>query len=194
MYLASARGSEAVQMVGAIANGAISSYERQRLDQEQVAEGKSSLNAVSSADKVTGSGNGATVTHRSGVPFLCGSADPVPASLASVKGRKYQPRSSPGKDYATGDSEGGWTCLMFSNSHPQSYQLEFTSKAGAPVSVVLPKGGSPPGLTQKKDTWSVIARGDTDGDGIQASFVATGEITNGNIKRATSIAETDPYE
>jgi type IV pilus assembly protein PilA len=183
-YMGAARSAEALHMLTGMANGVTSAYEQQRPE----------ANSTSTADFVTGSGNGATVIHRSGVPYLCGSADPVPASLNSVKGKKYTPNSKSGFDYETGDSIGGWACLMFTNSQPQSYQLEYTSKAGASVQVQLPKGGSPPGLSKKMDTWSAIARGDTDGDGIQSTFVLAGAVVNGTILRATAVQVTDQYE
>ena len=126
-YVASAKSSEALEMVGAISNGAVSAFERQRGASEQLAEGQEATGATETSDVTV---NGATV-HRSGVAYLCGSADPVPASITSVKGRKYQPNSAPGSDYETGDSEGGWKCVMFSNSNPQSYQLEYSSSASA---------------------------------------------------------------
>lgn len=182
-YIASARTSEALHLLTGISSGVITAYEQQRPEAD----------GTSSADFITGNGNGATVIHRSGVPYLCGSADPVPASLNSVKGKKYQPNSKQGLDYNTGDSIGGWACIMFSNSQPQSYQVEYTAKAGAPVQVILPKGGSPPGLN-KPDTWTATARGDTDADGIQSSFLLEGGVKNGNISRKTSVTQIDPLE
>jgi type IV pilus assembly protein PilA len=183
-YMGAARSAEAVHMLTGIASGVSNAYEQQRPE----------ANSTATADFVTGNGNGATVIHRSGVPYLCGSADPVPASLNSVKGKKYVPNSKAGFDYETGDSVGGWACLMFSNSQPQSYQLEYTSKAGAPVQVQLPKGGSPPGLSKQLDTWSAVARGDTDGDGVQSTFTLSGAVVNGAIVRSTSVQLTDPFE
>jgi type IV pilus assembly protein PilA len=191
-YLAAARSSEATQAVGAISRGVITAYERQRAASESLKEGQLSTGTAEGYTTGGGKGGGAVVTHGSGIPFLCGSAPAVPASITSVKGRKYQPSGVSGKDYETGNSVEGWKCVMFTSSSPQAYQFAYTAK-GAPVNVSLPNGGSPPGLS-KKDTWSVDARGDTDGDGKQAWFVLNGWVLNGNVGRATFIGKTDEFE
>jgi prepilin-type N-terminal cleavage/methylation domain-containing protein len=191
-YLAVVRTGEAVQNVGAISRGVIMAYEKQRAASEALKEGQLSTGTAEGYTTGGGQGGGAVVTHGSGIPYLCGSASAVPASLTSVKGRKYQPSGAAGKDYNSGNSVEGWKCVMFTSDSPQSYQYAYTAK-GAPVNVNLPNGGSPPGLS-KKDTWSVDARGDTDGDGVQSWFVMNGWVLKGNVGRSTFIGRTDEYE
>ncbi len=190
-YVSSSKSAEALQMVGAITNGVLSAFEQQKTNSELLADGQLSSNTSGTA-KTTGSGKGATVVHGSGIPYLCGSTTAVPDKIASVTGKKYQPTSQNGKDYQTGNVGEGWTCVMFTNSAPQSYQLEYTAN-GAPVNVTLPKGGSPPGLS-KQNTWSVRATGDVDGDGVLSWFVVTGSVVNGNVRRSPSVGLTDPDE
>jgi prepilin-type N-terminal cleavage/methylation domain-containing protein len=136
-------------------------------------------------------GNGAIVTKNA--PGLCGSADPVPSSMASVTAKKYQPNAASGSDYATGDRFTGWRCLQFSIASPQYYQYRYKVD-GPPVGVTLPKGGTPPGLSSDR-TWSASAQGDLDGDGVTSWFVLEGYLSDKReIVQAPAIATQDAEE
>lgn len=198
-HIAAAKSAEAVTAIGGIATAVRIAAERETMAGVVLALGTHST-SVGSSDKVTGStsgkgkgnGNGgAAVTHDPVTPGLCGSSEPVPRSLDSVKGRKYQPSPS---DYASGDAQTGWRCLLFSNELPQYYQVQYRAGNGAPVSVELPHGGTPPGLSQDR-SWTASARGDLDGDGETSWFVLNGSIDlDGRIRTAPAIASDRPDE
>jgi len=169
-YTAAAKSIEAVSMVGNIAMAVRIAADRDTTSSAVLAFGTSSSQATGAASetKTTGStsgkgkGGGATVTHGSVLPAgLCASSEPVPASLNSIKGKSYQPNL---RDYYSGDAQTGWRCLMFSNEAPQRYQYRYRGGGGPPVSVKLPHGGTPKGLTEDY-TWMASAQGDLDGDG-----------------------------
>ncbi|MCC6558576.1 MAG: hypothetical protein IT372_37045 [Polyangiaceae bacterium] len=124
---------------------------------------------------------------------LCGDAQPVPASIESVKSRKYQPDNSPGHDYDTGNSSTGWRCIGFRIDQPQQYQLAY-NRSGPPISVRLPHGGAPPGLGRNR-RWTAYARGDVDGDGIFSWFILEGYLNAGDeIVIASGVAIQDQDE
>jgi type IV pilus assembly protein PilA len=198
-YVAVSKSAEALSMVGAIAQAVRVAAGRETMSAEILAMGESSTNAGS---KVTGStsgqgkgkgkgnGGGATVIH--GVPGLCGSSEPVPASLDSIKGKKYQPNI--GVDYETGDEHTGWRCLAFSNEHPQYYQYRYRGGGNGPETENLPHGGSPKGLT-KDHTSVVTAQGDVDGDGETSWFVLEGYIdTQLRVVKCPAIGQDRPEE
>jgi type IV pilus assembly protein PilA len=112
--------------------------------------------------------------------------------MLSVKGRKYQPDTRDGFDYLTGDAWTGWKCLHFMVSEPQYYQLGYQT-GGPPVTVVLPHGGSPPGLSGGVQ-WNAYARGDIDGDGIYSWFLLQGAIKNDQFMMAPNILIQDEEE
>ncbi len=110
---------------------------------------------------------------------MCGSADAVPTSTDSIKGKKYQ--SSPSE---WGGSQGaGWQCLGFSMDEPQFYQYDYNAS----------------GTNQKGDTFTAVAVGDLDGDGNTSQFSLNGEIKESSTKDlvlvvAPNIAESSPTE
>jgi type IV pilus assembly protein PilA len=200
-YSAASKSAEALNAIGSIARSVRMAADRDLTDSAVLAHGASSTTTASSSDdtKVTGStsgkgngkGNGATVVHNPGVSGMCASSEPVPASLDSIKRKKYQPKPS---DYASGDTTTGWRCLMFSNDQAQYYQYRYRGGSGPPVSVTLPKGGTPRGLTEDR-TWMAIAQGDVDGDGITSWFVLQGVVeADGRVTMAPAIATDQPDE
>jgi type IV pilus assembly protein PilA len=180
-HIGMSKSVEAMTNVGAIARAIKMAAERDRTDSAVLATGTSSF-TNQSADKVTGGGSkgkkAATVTH-GGSGGLCGDATSVPDSFNSVKGKKYQPSNAPGVDDNTGDALTGWKCLRFTMDSPQYYQYTYAT-GGPPVSVKLPHGGAPPGLSADYE-WNVTAQGDVDGDGISSWFVLDGYITDDGI-------------
>lgn len=180
-YLASAKSAEAKYAVGTIGNAVVAAGQR------LVAE-----NREPASHTPNSKGKGAKVLD--GVFGLCNDAAPVPASMNSVKARKYQPKTAEGFDYQTGDDVSGWKCLKFEFSKPQYYQYNY-QLGGPPISVKLPKGGSPKGAAGSTDRpWTAYGRGDVDGDGAHSWFVLTGTGTDGKVRKATGIAEDNPTE
>jgi type IV pilus assembly protein PilA len=178
-YLALAKSSEAKNTVGAIGRAVVAAAQRMMLA------------GAMPQQKSDNSGQGATVFD--GVPGLCSSSLPVPASLQQVKARKYQPKTLSGFDYQTGNETAGWRCLQFQISHPQYYQYRYELN-GPPISVQLPNGGSPKGAAGTDNRpWTAWARGDVDGNGVTSWFVLTGISNQGKIVKSTAI-EQDPHE
>jgi type IV pilus assembly protein PilA len=103
---------------------------------------------------------------------LCGTepGNPVPAT-GSVAGARYQ--SSPG-DWAKGEIPGappvGFACLKFTMDAPQYYAYSFTSSGT---------------LGNTGDTFTALANGDLNGDGLLSAFSITGAI---NTSYAVNIA------
>jgi type IV pilus assembly protein PilA len=196
-HINASKASEAQAAVGAIGRAIHVAADRDRTDGTILELGAVST-TLGGGSKVTGStsgkgkGKGATVTHDpSGA--LCGDSDPVPAALSSVKGRKYQPRAGRGEDYNSGDAFTGWQCLKFTMEAPQYYQYQY-KVGGPPVSVKLPHGGSPPGLSEDL-TWTVTATGDLDADDKLSWFVLEGYILDtGEVIAAPAISTVDPDE
>ncbi|MFS8068512.1 MAG: hypothetical protein ACMG6S_19305 [Byssovorax sp.] len=82
--------------------------------------------------------------------------------------------------------------LRFEISSPQYYQYQY-KLGGPPITVQLPKGGTPKGLSGGQE-WSAYARGDLDGDGKIAWFIREGYERNGQMVTASGIAMQDPEE
>ncbi|MEJ7735514.1 MAG: prepilin-type N-terminal cleavage/methylation domain-containing protein [Polyangiaceae bacterium] len=152
-YLASAKTSEAKNSVGAITRGAAAAYERENAAAEALAEGSSGTAASNS---------------------LCSSVlNTVPSAATAVKGIKYQPNSTAGKDYETPE----WGCLKFSMSQPQYYQYNYTASG--------PTG-----------TMVAIATGDLDGDSTASRFSRTGTVnaTTRTLIMDTQLSITEEFE
>lgn len=195
-YVANSKSAEALQNVGGMGRAVHAAATRDSMSADLLAKNASTTSASS---KTTGSGsgngngkgNGATVNH--GPPGLCDSADPVPSSMNSVKGRKYQSSHAAGADYNAGDRYTGWRCLQFSIASPQYYQYQY-NVGGPPVEVTLPKGGNPKGLSEDY-TWTASAQGDLDGDGKTSWFVLQGYITDDRtVMQAPAVGLQDPEE
>jgi len=187
-YTAISKSAEAVNMLGCIGMAVRMAADRDFTSAATLAlKDSSSLTSVAATTGSTsgnGNGKGATVTHGAVAPGLCDSSDPVPASLNSIKGRKYQP--TPG-DYTSGDSMTGWRCLLFTSTLPQYYQYTYRAGGGGNVSVTLPHGGNPKGLSQDYE-WLTTAQGDLNGDGVLSTFLLQGYVdTDGRIVTAPAI-------
>lgn len=164
-YLASAKIAEAKEMLGAISRSAVSAFERETTYSEIVNEGNKSV-ASSHA--------------------LCNSAVPVPQTMSAVKGVQYQPDSTPGKDFETGDSLTGWRCLRFTVSSPIYYQYGYTRGAS-----VIAQGGA-----AVSNGFEAVAQGDIDGDGTPSHFALTGELnpTTGTIRVSSQVYYSNEFE
>lgn len=161
-HLHSAKSAEAKQTVGAIARTAVLAFERERAQSEMLGGG-----AQSAATSLS----------------LCDTANPVPASVLSVKGKKYQPGTAPGQDFESGSATAGWTCLGFSLSTPISYR--YTYIKGGPY-IAGPAIGAPdPG----SDGFEAAAQGDQNGDGVLSTFQRVGSVnqTTKMIRLSTQV-------
>jgi type IV pilus assembly protein PilA len=93
---------------------------------------------------------------------LCGSeGSMVPGAISSVQGKKYQ--SAPA-DWNVGASTNvGFSCLHFLMDSPQYYQYGYTSS----------------GTTGSAgDSFTAIANGDLNGDGVESTFTLKGQINS----------------
>ena len=148
-YIANAKTAEARSSLGQIGKDAATAYE---------------LGSVST--------RGAT-THR-----LCASASrPIPASLSSIRGAKYQSTASEWEVDAARNA--GFACLKFEMAAPQYFRYSYTAA-----------GQSSPG-----DHFDALAEGDLNGDGVTSEFRLTGKIgADKNLFVAPNILEKNPEE
>ncbi len=103
---------------------------------------------------------------------LCPSASaPVPSSTSAIAGKKYM--SSSAEWEADRAKHAGFACLGFSLSSPQYYQVRYEASG---------------------DRVTVTATGDLDGDGETSTFIARGEVVDGNFKSSPVIEEREPLE
>jgi type IV pilus assembly protein PilA len=135
------------------------------------------LDAQSAFDRVPAGSPTATASEDKHA--LCPSASrSVPASIASVRGKKYM--STPADWTVDSASDAGFACLGFDMSAPQYYMYSYSS--------------TPPG-TAVGNGFEARAEGDLDGDGMTSKFSLTGKIGPGGvIVIAPTIAETNPKE
>ena len=162
-YLASAKTSEAKNTVGAVTRGAAAAYERETVASQIVAEGSNS-SAASNA--------------------LCFTATAVPSGFVP-KGNKYQPNTSEGKDFETGDTVTGWKCLKFTLTQPIYYQYSYRF---ASVQTKAPTTGA--------NYFEASAIGDIDSDGVFSSFARTGAVNTatGQLVLATQLYVENEFE
>jgi type IV pilus assembly protein PilA len=153
-YIANAKTAEARNALGQIAKDAATAYESEDLD------------------------NPPPGKHGAAVHRLCASATTsVPASIAFVKGRKYQ--SSPSEWEVDKAANAGFYCLKFAMDMPQYYQYSYTSH----------------GASSPRDGFVAMAHGDLNGDGITSEFSIMGQISpGGTLTIAPSLLEKDPEE
>ncbi|WP_437675882.1 fimbiral protein pilA [Sorangium sp. So ce131] len=144
-YIASAKTAEAKNTVGTISRAAVAAYGREVAVQGAL---------------------GGETSPGEAANQLCSSAEPVPANIQDVAGRKYQPRSTPGVDFDTGTATSGWRCLKFSITQPTYYQYHYNAGSGyiAAASAPGPRG------------FEAAARGDLDGDAVLSTFSRTGVV------------------
>ncbi|WP_437330930.1 type IV pilin protein [Sorangium sp. So ce381] len=164
-YLATAKTSEAKNTIGAIARGAAAAYERE----------------TAASEILTPGGTSTAASHQ-----LCDSATaPVPGTIASVRGTKYQPSAA---DFAAGSATASWPCLKFSMSQPIYYQYHYLRGANNTAVTGAPVVGA--GLLG----FEASAVGDLDGDGTTSGFARGGTITNGELALATQIYIDQEFE
>lgn len=156
-YVANAKTAEARNSVGQIARDAAATYER---------EGSQ---ATVLAVKTTGT----TSRH------LCSTASAsVPATAASIAGRKYQ--SKPQEWNVDQATNGGFACLKFSMDAPQYYMYSYT----------VTGSGSASG-----DSFTAAAQGDLNGDGTLSLFQVTGAINSSYVVNVSpNMLEVRPEE
>ncbi len=142
-YATNAKSAEARNALGAVAYGAAAAYERESMSASVL--GQRATSAMSRR--------------------LCGSASTsVPASQASIQGRKYQSKPTEWNVDAAGNS--GFACLKFSMDAPQYYMYSYS----------ISGSGSNPG-----DSFTAVAQGDLDGNGVLSLFQVTGSINSGYV-------------
>jgi type IV pilus assembly protein PilA len=156
-YVANSKTAEARNGVGRMAGAAITAYEREKLATTVLPTEQSSL------------------VQRA----LCKSASQsVPASIASVTGRKYQSSMADWNVDAAGNS--GFACLNFTIDMPQYYMYSYAA-SGA---------GAAPG-----DSFTATANGDLDGDGVLSTFQLVGQINSSYVVNvAPNILEVNPED
>ncbi len=115
---------------------------------------------------------------------LCATASqPVPAAATSIQGKKYQSNSASGADWnkdTTDAARGtGFACLKYEMNSPQFFMYNYTSDGTAAI---------------VGTTMSATAVGDLDGNGTTSLFQLDGTVSNGVLRLAPSITETNPEE
>ena len=165
-YMASSASAEAKNNIGAISRAAIAAYER-----------------GTTTKKLLGVGE----EKKAASQQLCDSAGMVPSPSTKVKGHKYQPKTKSG-DFDSDSNEKGWRCLKFSISQPIKYALNY-DKNSDPLQTLAPDFSSESG-----DYFVATALGDTDGDGVQASFKRGGVVRDRQIVTSTEIGSLNEDE
>lgn len=165
-YLKTAKTAEATLNLGTIARDANESFTREMMSGQW----------------------GAVKTSSTANHCVCDSAGAtVPASIASVKAKKYT--SDPSKDWAPAADPAtkGWKCLKFTITQPQSYMYNYTS-GGSCTSGTLPSTGA--------SGVHAIANGDLDGNGITSTFDLEGDLPTGQTQLiwAPKALATNPEE
>jgi type IV pilus assembly protein PilA len=109
---------------------------------------------------------------------LCASATAtVPSSAASIKGQKYQ--STVAEWNVGGPTNTGFACLKFTMDSPQYYMYNYLAS----------------GTGASGDSFSAIANGDLNGDGVLSTFQITGAVnTNMVLNIAPNLYSSNPEE
>lgn len=171
-YLKSAKTSEAKNAIGRMSRAASEAYDREFAQSEMLALGTTS----------TG------VTHD-----LCDSSSIVPAAIADVQGKKYQPNNTAANDFAHGSSTASWKCLRFTMDDAVYYQYRYT-KNGTPLGTES-AAGAPAPLGAK--FFEAGAKGDLDGDGTEFGyFTLTGYVDDNTkqLARSTQVFIANEFE
>jgi type IV pilus assembly protein PilA len=155
-YLANAKTAEARNSLGQIAKDAAAQYEKESMQ-----------------STVLGMGSSAALSRS-----LCLSASKsVPASTASVSGKKYQ--SDPKEWNVDSAGNSGFACVKFSMDQPQYYTYNYTTS-----------GSSGTGAS-----FTGTANGDLNGDNVFSTFSITGAINASYaLNIAPNILEVSPEE
>jgi type IV pilus assembly protein PilA len=112
---------------------------------------------------------------------LCASASqPIPASLSSVAGKKYQSSTTEWSRDASANA--GFACLHFEMDMPQYYQYDY-------------KTSGSPSRRAVGDGFRASAKGDLDGNGTASDFSLSGRITApGTLVVDTTLTQVNPKE
>ncbi len=168
-YLANAKTAEARNSIGAINRGAVQGYERESGTGEILVAGTSGSQTIHS---------------------LCLSTLAVPAGIATVANRKYQPNPANGLDYATPE----WRCLKFELTEPQYFMYKYTTAGYGLCSTLT----NPCTAAVNASGWAVEAAGDLNGDAahLNSCFCLLGDIdaASQTAKVGTLIEEVDAEE
>jgi type IV pilus assembly protein PilA len=101
----------------------------------------------------------------------------VPASIDSVKGKKYQSAQS---EWDADSQLKGWQCLKFSMAEPQYYMYGYAQTGGT--------------IGADGETFDATAQGDLDGDGVPSKFTLSGKIQSRSVAVSPNIKEENPEE
>jgi type IV pilus assembly protein PilA len=101
----------------------------------------------------------------------------VPATAPAAA--KYQSTKLDWSPVTDVQSNLGWPCLKYEMTQPQYYSYKYGSDSTA---------------TTTGTTFSAIANGDLNGDGVPSTFAMNGSITAGRLRLAPSLEETSPEE
>jgi type IV pilus assembly protein PilA len=109
---------------------------------------------------------------------LCNKASqPVPANISLVQGKKYQSSLADWNADAAGTS--GFACLKFTIDQPQYFMYTYTVS----------------GTVNPGDSFTAIANGDLNADGVMSTFSLTGAInSNYAVNLAPNMLESSPDE
>ncbi|MGH7280532.1 MAG: fimbiral protein pilA [Polyangiaceae bacterium] len=148
-------GVFAIFAIGVMASLAIFGVRKYLADAKQ-AEAMNSLGEISrsavAAYAAEGTGTSANV--------LCASASrPIPASVTSVRGTKYE--STTAEWQADAATNSGFFCLKFEMASPQYYQYDYQRTGSG---------------TKTGDGFSGIAHGDLNADGVESTYALGGTI------------------
>ncbi len=101
----------------------------------------------------------------------------VPTAIGAVQGKKYQSTLVDWNVDAAGNS--GFACLKFTIDQPQYYMYSYTTS----------------GTVSPGDSFTAIANGDLNGDGVLSTFSLTGVINSSYIINvAPNMLEVNPEE
>jgi len=118
---------------------------------------------------------------------LCGSAEPVPASVPRWD-KPHVPSGDAGADFQTGDDKHGWKCLTHAPKTAMRFQLTYV-QGGKYKSVE--RGGADPG----PKGFEVAAEFDSDENGKTALLAMTGRVgDNGKVTISKQVFESDKEE
>src|SRR5262249_31945294 len=129
-------------------------------------------------ESMTVSGVLAQSTQSATLRQLCTTSTPVPPTAIGVpKGAKYQ--SSPSDWIGAATAGVGFFCLKYSMDQPQYYQYWYNTSGSA----------------AQGDSFTAIANGDLNGDGVPSTFQVSGVIGSGMVLNVSpTVAETNPEE
>ncbi|HVH42443.1 MAG TPA: type II secretion system protein [Labilithrix sp.] len=156
-YVAGAKTAEARNSLGQIGKDAVSAFEGERMSAAVLPEG-SGTDVVRSMCQTGAASVG------------------VPATIASIGGKKYQSTKLDWSPLIDVQNNQGWPCLKFEITAPQYYRYQYFANGTSDGS------------------FTATAQGDLNGDAVYSTFEIKGATENGRLKLAPSIGETSPEE